>query len=62
MLTTASAATSPSLEGGGKEAAISLARQKNIAWTAQTDSTSAIRGFLFSFGPIILIGAIFLFI
>ncbi|MCB9467289.1 MAG: ATP-dependent zinc metalloprotease FtsH [Candidatus Obscuribacterales bacterium] len=49
-------------EGGGKEAAISLARQKNIAWTAQTDSTSAIRGFLFSFGPIILIGAIFLFI
>ena len=34
-------------EGGGKEAAITLARQKNIAWTAQTDSTSAIRGLPF---------------
>lgn len=49
-------------DGGGKEAAITLAREKNIAWTAQKDGTASLRGFFFSFGPILLIGAIFLFI
>ena len=49
-------------DDGGKEAAIALARQQKIVWTAQNDSTAGLRGFFFSFGPILLIGGIFLFI
>lgn len=49
-------------DGGGKEAVIELAREKKIAWSAKKDGTASLRGFFFSFGPILLIGAIFLFI
>ena len=48
-------------EQGGREEVLRAAREKHIFWNAENDSTSTLRKFVFSFGPIIIIGILWLF-
>ncbi len=46
---------------GGVEEVLKAARDKNVFFKAETDSSSGFRNFLWNFGPFILIGLIWLF-
>jgi len=48
-------------EQGGRQEILKLAIEKKVSWKAEDDSTAALRGFAFSFGPLIVIGLIALF-
>ncbi len=48
-------------EKGGREEALKLVREKGVFWTADDDSTSSLRNFAFSFGPIIVFALLFMF-
>jgi len=48
-------------EDGGRAEVLKLARQHKIMVKAEEDSTASLRSFVFSFGPMIVIGLIILF-
>jgi cell division protease FtsH len=48
-------------EQGGRQEILKLAVEKKVTWKAEDDSTAALRGFAFAFGPLIVLGLIFLF-
>lgn len=48
-------------EQGGRAEVLKTAREKGIRWTAEDDSTSSLRNFAFSFGPVIVLGLILLY-